>query len=140
MVLSFSFFQLKLVSMMEKVIIIERKMPDLVERTRMEAVEQTLLEIQQRLPQLEQRLQREQQQQSSSVGVGGGGTVGTTRVGRYGTVENMAGWWGSLGDPEGRVNVTRRSRVKQIFQVHIARSTLLLVFFSAHYRLISRRS
>ena len=76
--------------MMEKVIIMERKMPDLVERPRAEAIEQSLAGIQQRLLQLEQRQEREPQRQSGSVGAGDGGVGGTSRVGHYGTVDNMA--------------------------------------------------
>nr|QNL15300.1 TNF receptor-associated factor 3-like protein [Littorina littorea] len=82
-------FRLKLVSMMEKVIIVERKMPDLAERGRVEAVEQNLTAIQQRITQLEQMREREQQQQSGPVG-SGVAAGGSTRVGRWGTVENMA--------------------------------------------------
>ena len=77
--------------MMEKVIIMERKMPDLVERSRVEVVEQSLAGLQQRLTQLlEQRQEREPLRQSGSVGAGDGGVGGTSRVGHYGTVDNMA--------------------------------------------------
>ena len=80
--------QLKLVSMMEKVIILERKLPDLVDRQRVDTVEQTLTALQQRLT------QGREGQQLQQGGSGAGGVVavgGNARVGRYGTVENMAG-------------------------------------------------
>jgi hypothetical protein len=90
------FLQLKLVSMMEKVIIMERKLPELVNRQRMDAVDQNLTGIQQRITQLEQQREREHGQQSSAgsgsgVGRGGGGDGGGAQVRHYNTVANMAG-------------------------------------------------
>ncbi|KAK7104049.1 TNF receptor-associated factor 3-like [Littorina saxatilis] len=82
-------FRLKLVSMMEKVIIVERKVPDLVDRARVDTVDQTVVALQQRIAQLEQQREREQQQPTQS-GSGSSTVGGSSRVARYGTVDNMA--------------------------------------------------
>ncbi|KAL8607391.1 hypothetical protein ACOMHN_024416 [Nucella lapillus] len=80
--------KMKLVGALEKVITMERKIPDLAERPRVEALEQTLRGLQQQITQLEQRREREQQQQQqqqqqSSLGA-------NTPLARYGTLDAMA--------------------------------------------------
>ncbi|KAK7505601.1 hypothetical protein BaRGS_00003346 [Batillaria attramentaria] len=77
-------FRLKLVSLMERVITVERKLPEMVEKRRVDDMERNVTNMQQRVNQLEQRREQEQEQRQQG-GVGGGGAVG-----RYGTVDNMA--------------------------------------------------
>lgn len=78
--------RMKIVTVMEKVFILERKIPTLVEQPQINAVEETLRSLQQRITQLEQQREREQQQGGQQQG----GIGGNAQVTRYGTLDNMA--------------------------------------------------
>ncbi|XP_076441868.1 TNF receptor-associated factor 3-like isoform X2 [Babylonia areolata] len=82
--------KLKMVTFLEKVIMVERKVPELAERSSLQAVEQNITQLRQKITELEQRREREQQQQSSGVSVGAATGAGNVRLGRYNNLSNMA--------------------------------------------------
>lgn len=71
------YLQLKLVGLLERVIVLERRVPELAERRKVEEIERSITTINQRLAQVQ-----------TSAGSGTGGPV---TVPRYGTINDMAG-------------------------------------------------
>ncbi|XP_025104197.1 TNF receptor-associated factor 3-like [Pomacea canaliculata] len=69
-------FRLKLVGLLERVIVLERRVPELAERRKVEEIERSITTINQRLAQVQ-----------TSAGSGTGGPV---TVPRYGTINDMA--------------------------------------------------
>lgn len=67
-------FRLKLVSLMERLITLERKMPELADKRAIEDITRNVSNIQQRLAQLEQRREQGQEQRQQAAPAAGGGT------------------------------------------------------------------
>ncbi|KAL8617588.1 hypothetical protein ACOMHN_033134 [Nucella lapillus] len=92
--------KLKMVTVLEKVFTLERRVPGLVDQGRVQAAEQSITQLQAKVTELERAQAREQQQQQQSGAPGGAvvGAAGNGRVGRFNDAHDMASeWWEDVG-------------------------------------------